>query len=223
MIEKKVVVFMNETFFYCPVCGSTLYSKYPKYSKCMRCKNKITLSESKHGYDYYVDKAIELYNDAIKWKEIFEQEELVLNPIYDATQIETKVSPYTYCSICGMRQSAKNISCVKCGNSSSLRQSEHNAEHYRDLSVAIYRNPDHAVDALMQSEIVINPFYDEELAKMEYKPTPQPTNTPKCPTCGSTNIKKISDLNRVASVALFGLASSKIGKQFECKNCGYKW
>ena len=53
-----------------------------------------------------------------------------------------------------------------------------------------------------------------------YRPT---VNTPKCPTCGSTNIKKIGTVNRAASVYAAGLASSKIGKQFECKNCGYKW
>lgn len=52
---------------------------------------------------------------------------------------------------------------------------------------------------------------------------PQPQNIPHCPTCGSTDIKKISTTNRLISVAAFGLASSKIGKQFECKKCGYKW
>ena len=50
-----------------------------------------------------------------------------------------------------------------------------------------------------------------------------PRNIPKCPTCGSTNLIRISGLNRAASVFMFGIASSKIGKQFECKNCGYKW
>ena len=46
---------------------------------------------------------------------------------------------------------------------------------------------------------------------------------PKCPTCGSTNIKDISTLNRAVSIGMVGLASDKIGKQFCCKNCGYKW
>ena len=46
---------------------------------------------------------------------------------------------------------------------------------------------------------------------------------PKCPTCGSTNIEKISTLNRAVSIGMVGLASDKIGKQFCCKNCGYKW
>lgn len=45
----------------------------------------------------------------------------------------------------------------------------------------------------------------------------------KCPHCGSIDTKKISTTSRVASVAMVGVASSKIGKQYECKNCGYKW
>lgn len=46
---------------------------------------------------------------------------------------------------------------------------------------------------------------------------------PHCPNCNSTDIKKIRTANRMFSVSLFGLASSKIGKTFECKSCGYKW
>ena len=46
---------------------------------------------------------------------------------------------------------------------------------------------------------------------------------PKCPTCGSTNIQKISVTKRLVSAGLFGLASSDIGKTMVCKNCGYKW
>ena len=46
---------------------------------------------------------------------------------------------------------------------------------------------------------------------------------PKCPNCGSTNTHIISTLNRAISIEAFGLASSKIGKQYECKRCKHKW
>lgn len=36
--------------------------------------------------------------------------------------------------------------------------------------------------------------------------------TPKCPTCGSPNISGIGTVERAGSVAMFGLASKKIGK-----------
>lgn len=45
----------------------------------------------------------------------------------------------------------------------------------------------------------------------------------KCPLCGSMNTRRISTLNRSVSVSAFGLASDKIGKQYECKNCKHKW
>lgn len=46
---------------------------------------------------------------------------------------------------------------------------------------------------------------------------------PKCPMCGSTNTQIISTLNRAISIGTVGLASSKIGKQYECKKCKHKW
>ena len=46
---------------------------------------------------------------------------------------------------------------------------------------------------------------------------------PVCPMCGSKNTNRISTLNRAVSVGTLGLASSKIGKQYECKNCKHKW
>lgn len=51
----------------------------------------------------------------------------------------------------------------------------------------------------------------------------QQQNIPKCPTCGSTNIKKISDTAKVAGALMFGLLSKTAKSQFKCNNCGYKW
>ena len=52
---------------------------------------------------------------------------------------------------------------------------------------------------------------------------PDPLHLPTCPTCGSTNIQKISGLNRAAHGYMFGLFSKTAKSQFCCKNCGYKW
>lgn len=46
---------------------------------------------------------------------------------------------------------------------------------------------------------------------------------PKCPTCGSTYIEKISSSSKITSGFLFGLFSSNVRNSFHCKNCGYKW
>lgn len=54
-------------------------------------------------------------------------------------------------------------------------------------------------------------------------PQPQPQNVPKCPTCGSTNVEKISTAKKAFGFAMVGLFSSNLGKTMHCKNCGYKW
>ena len=51
----------------------------------------------------------------------------------------------------------------------------------------------------------------------------QSSNIPHCPTCGSTNIKKISATSKAVGAGLFGLFSKTARSQFECKDCGYKW
>lgn len=67
---------------------------------------------------------------------------------------------------------------------------------------------------------------EERRKRFEHKlnTAQQPTqNVPKCPTCGSTNIEKISGSKRWFTTGLFGLGSSNVGKTMHCKNCGYKW
>ena len=68
--------------------------------------------------------------------------------------------------------------------------------------------------------------YKERQAKMdrdkmaqEQKQSTVP-NIPHCPVCGSTDIEKIGTLNRAVSTTMVGIASSKIGKQWHCKDCG---
>ena len=51
----------------------------------------------------------------------------------------------------------------------------------------------------------------------------QPSNQPKCPTCGSTNIEKISAGKKMKGSFLFGIFSSDVRNQMHCKDCGYKW
>lgn len=48
-------------------------------------------------------------------------------------------------------------------------------------------------------------------------------NIPKCPICGSTDIKKLSTTSKVLGVGLLGLASKTVGKTYKCNKCGYYW
>lgn len=48
-------------------------------------------------------------------------------------------------------------------------------------------------------------------------------NIPKCPTCGSTRIRKISGTRKAMGAIGFGLLSKTARSQFECLDCKYKW
>ena len=49
------------------------------------------------------------------------------------------------------------------------------------------------------------------------------SNTPKCPTCGSTNIQKISASAKLGGAMMFGIFSKTAKSQWKCRNCGSKW
>ena len=48
-------------------------------------------------------------------------------------------------------------------------------------------------------------------------------NIPRCPTCGSPNVTKISLGAKAVGGAMFGIFSSNVRKSYKCNNCGYKW
>ena len=72
----------------------------------------------------------------------------------------------------------------------------------------------------------IPPFFNGKNIKEWEQETfhePQQQEIPKCPTCGSTNIEKISLGKKAVGGALFGLFSSDVRKTMYCQKCGYKW
>lgn len=46
---------------------------------------------------------------------------------------------------------------------------------------------------------------------------------PTCPTCGSTNVSKITTASKAIGFAAVGVFSSNFGKTYKCDNCSYKW
>ena len=77
---------------------------------------------------------------------------------------------------------------------------------------------DNAINIKGQQDAAYNAMMAHGKAVLEEK-----SRVPKCPSCGSTNVSKISVVNRMVSTGLFGLASSKIGKTHKCNNCGSTW
>ena len=49
-------------------------------------------------------------------------------------------------------------------------------------------------------------------------------NTPKCPICQSTNLSKITTVQKAGKIALFGIfGMGDNGKTWRCNNCGSKF
>lgn len=49
------------------------------------------------------------------------------------------------------------------------------------------------------------------------------SNIPKCPTCGSTNVRPITIAKKATGFVLAGVFSSNFGKSYECLHCKAKW
>ena len=47
-------------------------------------------------------------------------------------------------------------------------------------------------------------------------------NHPKCPTCGSENLSRISGIGTISIFGNFGITNGDAGKTFKCNNCGYR-
>lgn len=84
-------------------------------------------------------------------------------------------------------------------------------------------------DAANQYDTRINDLKKQEFEAPKSSTTtetvvmPRPTYGLKCPICNSRNVKRISNTSRAISVELMGLASSKIAKQYQCKDCKHMW
>lgn len=101
-----------------------------------------------------------------------------------------------------------------------------NVFYWNQLGISLQDNPpkEHYCDEpLVSREHLANLNIPKKVDSPITELLFQPRNVPKCSTCGSTDIKKISTVNRMVSTGLFGLASSKIGKTHKCNNCGTTW
>ncbi len=110
--------------------------------------------------------------------------------------------PFYICPKCRTHYepTTTNTHCEKCSDVKLMT-----CEEYRLYKVSIVKSQKAEKAAREQRELI------------------KQQNTPKCPTCGSTNIRHISTLDRATSILALGIFSSKIGKNYECLNCKAKW
>lgn len=56
-----------------------------------------------------------------------------------------------------------------------------------------------------------------------YFEKPDVPNEVKCPTCGSSDVERVSSMEKAVNIGMFGLFGNKRNKQFRCNNCKYMW
>ncbi|MBQ9673191.1 MAG: transposase [Ruminococcus sp.] len=145
------------------------------------------------------------------------------------------MSKFIYsCPYCGEIVHKAFSICTCCHSEIIPIKSKYDYDYYKKKSFEECGNQSKWSDYI-EEEVKQNPLFDKEKAILN---TPehnfgrytnnttnntQSKNVPKCPTCGSTKISKISGMKRAAHGLTFGLFSKTARSQFECKKCGYKW
>lgn len=135
-----------------------------------------------------------------------------------------------YCEKCGGTGVLDFGVCVQCGSHNSYKS-------VPDEYVDDYAIKDDLKAEFIENIVKSSPNFDQERwdRREAFKEIQKHNNEllendkvkqlniPKCPTCGSTDIKKISVMSKAVGATMFGLFSKTARSQFKCKNCGYEW
>ena len=133
--------------------------------------------------------------------------------------------------------------CPKCGNIEMLGLEEdcsyccyklQDTEYYFTESVERGNLKPEIRKAIFEKYIKNSPLYSEEAVKdreekedwemISLPSSYKPKNTPKCPICQSTNLSKITTVQKAGKIALFGVfGMGDNGKTWKCNNCGSKF
>lgn len=134
------------------------------------------------------------------------------------------MSMMRYCPKCGNIGIRIENGCTFCGHD-TLETKYTFKEHLNSPEIDKKIVEEYIQNSPEFDEELFNKRTEEEDAIAHGRGTPMTyqKDVPKCPTCGSTNIKRITTLDRAVSVGTLGLLSGKIGKNYECLDCKAKW
>lgn len=225
----------EEKFRYCPSCGEIDIS-----NNCFDCnrsaRKAIKPKESRYSYQQYIQEAERRFGDPFRWLEVFETDELIGNPEFNLERYNTfgNAKYHLYlCPVCAKHyntlHSREEITCGICGHRVVLYETTHNLNYYHIKSMVLFGDFHHHREIIIDEELSGNSLFDrEEASKITQEnayaaPKTVTANIPKCPTCQSTRIKRISNAKRSLHAFAFGIFSKTAQSQFECENCGYKW
>lgn len=112
--------------------------------------------------------------------------------------------------------------CEECGY--KLKFKSYQVNEIKDGIRCFCGNISNVLDGYTVKSNVSTPTTPEVMRSISSLAPTYPTRVvPRCPTCSSTNIQKISLTSKAIGGAAFGIFSSNIRNTMKCKNCGYKW
>ena len=147
-----------------------------------------------------------------------------------------------FCPVCGYVTDEKRLSvmhiekkCLSCG--ASLQSTDKDREFFwkrsnkkEELKRLIMR----LEETVREEYVYSNPLFDKEKYEAREQADRERIernkaglnpldNLPKCPTCGSTNLSRLSGVGMITMFGGFGVTDGNAGKTFQCNNCGYRW
>lgn len=159
----------------------------------------------------------------------------------------------SFCDKCGNMTTSMNAGekCWKCISGKYVSTGVNWFDATNQIKKEYYKNHTGKISAELMEQLLREKYYygklDQNISKKAvkkriYYDTPQAAaererdiqahrereankvNLPKCPSCGSTDLKKISISTKVVKVKLFGLlGTGDLGKTYQCKRCGIKF
>lgn len=131
-----------------------------------------------------------------------------------------------YCPFCDKYYSRWDLLCAFCirdnillmeWNEMTKKQKEEWKNKTKPRRSISEINPD-TLKKLQNDANAFDAQYKAELEEKEH-----PKYTPKCPVCGSPDLRKISATSKVLDVAFWGFAAGKPKKTYHCNNCDYEF
>ena len=134
------------------------------------------------------------------------------------------------CPECGKEISDKSEKCIHCGYPirnipylhENINGKDYDVSFLLDNSMSQVKKMKHLTelsecDLLLAKQIVLKYCPTKEVEQK------QENNIPHCPTCSSTDLKKISTTSKVMNTAMWGIFGTKRHKTYHCNSCGYEW
>ncbi len=76
---------------------------------------------------------------------------------------------------------------------------------------------------LIEYQLKIQQFKTQIQQQEALEEQQRESKKPHCPTCGSSDLEKISESSKIMDSIIWGFGGKQRYKTYHCNNCGYEW